>query len=122
MRTTAGISYGSLLVSVGFAIWAGNALAATPTPTAISTISNEFWLGLLFSVLFALLGGYAKGLDSRVKALEHEQRQQASAISLIRETTAREHPTKHETAEHRRYVEEQLLHIRQRLDTLAMTR
>ena len=120
-------------VALGLAI-----LAALFTGTAMASngpagdIGADVWLGLFCTVIFALLAGYSKGLEkridrldsglsARIKMLEHEDRQKASAIALMRETVLREHPSRAETAEHRAHVEAELHHIRVRLDDLART-
>jgi len=114
-------------VALGLAIFAalftGTAMAANGPA---GEIGADVWLGLFSTVIFALLAGYSKGLekriermDSRVQLLEHEDKQKAAAIALMRETVLREHPSRAETAEHRAHVESQLQHIRERLDFLA---
>lgn len=121
----------SQCVALGLAIIAalltGSAMAANGPA---GDIGADVWLGLFSTVIFALLAGYSRGLErrmdrmdsglsARIKMLEHEDRQKAAAIALMRETVLREHPSRAETAEHRAHVEAELHHIRERLDYLA---
>jgi len=100
--------------------WTANAYAAHAG--GIDSISNEFWLGLFATCLFSLLAAYVQGLKSgvenRLKALEHETKQQQTQINLLREDMLRDHPTKEETTQHREHVEDELRYIRSRLDEL----
>lgn len=108
-----------LLVAI-CVFWSARVYAESgPQQTDLMRISPEFWLGIGFTVLFSLLAGYAKSQDNRIRALEHETKQQQSQLNLLRETVLREHPTKAETSEHRAHVEEQLTYLRTRIDDLV---
>lgn len=118
MRVRAGVCVQcvALFVAMLAACYTGAAMAGNGPA---GDITADVWLGLFVTVAGSLLAGYTRGQDKRISILEHEDRQQWSAISLIRETVLREHPSRSETAEHRAYVEGQLQHIRERLDQLA---
>jgi hypothetical protein len=107
----------ALVASVLAAFFTRAAYAATG-PAA--DVSADVWLGLFTTILFAMVAGYAKGQDKRIGLLEHEQKQTEAAISLLRETVIREHPSRMETAEHRAYVEGKLARLDERFDTLLM--
>lgn len=106
----------AVVLASASALWSASAYAQSSG--GLTSISPEFWLGLFFTVLFSLLGGYAKGIDRRTTALEFDFRQQGQQLSLLREKMFSEHPTRVETAEHRERVEEELRYIRERLDSL----
>lgn len=108
------------LIAAGFTgvAYAGNGPAGD--------IGADVWLGLFVTVTGSLLAGYTRGQerriteqDKRIASVEHDGRQQQSQISLLRETVLREHPSRHETDQHRAYVESQLNHIRERLDQIT---
>lgn len=109
------------VMSILFGVWTVSASAADGS--GVSSISNEFWVGLFCTVLFGLVGAYVKGMeramDKRLASLEFDFRQQGAQISLIRETMVRDHPTREETAEHRERVEEDIRYIRTRIDEMA---
>lgn len=62
----------------------------------IGGISLEFWAGIIFTVLLALIAGYARGIEKRVSLIEFDNRQLQSQISGIREMVKGEYHPKDE--------------------------
>lgn len=117
----------AFVLAVLCGVWTLSASAADGS--GISSISNEFWLGLFFTILLSLVGVYVKGLESgferrhkqaedRLASIEFDHKQQHSAINLLSERVLREHPTKAETAEHREKVERELERLHDKFDEL----
>lgn len=124
----------TLSFALGAAAFTGSAYAQG---AAVAAISPEFWLGLVFTVLFSLVAGYAKGLSDRVRALEFEQKNKSTELSLFMQTLPLNYYTKAEqrelqtirdlhTAEHRERMEQGVRDVKDcvaamnsRLDNLA---
>lgn len=113
----------ALLTTLFLAAWSAHAWGASVAVTG-SGISAEFIISTVFSLLGALITGYIRGVDkhlervekaaaSRAEALEFEFRQQQTQISLLREKFHEEHPSRRETEEHRKAVEQSLENVKE---------
>ena len=77
----------------------------------IGGISLEFWAGIIFTVLLALIAGYARGIEKRVSLIEFDNRHLQSQISGIREMVKGEYHPKDE-------VHEQIAEVKKAIDSL----
>lgn len=77
------------------------AFAAQAADGPLSSVTSDGLLSLTGAVLFSLLAGYAKGQEKRITALEHEQRQQATVIGMMRTDFHKDHPSRTEFVDFR---------------------
>ena len=78
-----------LLGSTSFAVYAS---AEGP----LSAVSSDGLMAIVGSVLLALIAGYARGIEHRLKGVEFDLKQQQSQLSLFRETVLERHPNRAE--------------------------
>ena len=109
-----------LLLSVAYSVNAQGIGSIGPS------ISAEFWLGLAFSVLFALIAGFTKGVERRVErnekniqALFNEDRQLQAQISMIRETLPERFHPRGEVVERFDKLDSAISALHRRMDFLA---
>lgn len=90
-------------------------------------VSPEFWLGVGFSVISALIAGYTKGIQRRVekneeqiRALHQEDRQLQAQISMVRESLPQRFHDKAEVERHYDELKDMIRALHGRLDQFAI--
>lgn len=106
---------GSLLC----ALVAARAHAANGFEPEIGGLSLEFWGGIVFTVLLALVAGYARGIEKRVSLIEFDNRQLQSQISGIREMVKGDYHPKSEVSELLREIKDSQDSLHRRMDYFA---
>jgi hypothetical protein len=114
MRAVKWLAFGG----IGMVI-AGMAKAGPPNGVAVSV---EFWVGLGFSVVLALVAGYARGIEKRVAMVEFDNRQQQSKISELREMVKGDYHPKDEVHDQFSEIKSSIQALHRRLDYIAAGR
>jgi hypothetical protein len=121
-----------LLAIVLFASsWSARAEGLLPTPGNTDEATVFLFRGLV-SILLGIIAWFVKkvdkrqddieavvapfkNLETRLHGLDGENKQQQQQINLLRDKINTEHPTKSETAEHRKIMEDGIREIKQEL-------
>lgn len=85
-------------------------------------VSVEFWVGLAFSVLLAMVAGYARGIEKRVSMVEYDNRNLQSQISGLRELVKGDYHPKDEVHDQFNEIKASIHALHRRLDFIAAGR
>lgn len=112
MRCAKWLGLASVMLSL---LWATNSQAGAFDPQ-LSGLSLEFWAGILFAILLAMVTGYARGIEKRVALIEYDNRNLQSQISGLREMVKGEYHPKAEVAAHLDEIKSSLNGLHRRMD------